>query len=279
MYRRHFIKGAISLPLLSREILPAFSAPAFAQTDWPTRNITMIVPFPAGGQADIAARPIAAALERTLQRAVVVDNRAGGAGGSVGNAAAARSAPDGYTLLMTLASLSVLPEADRLFGRQPAYEVSQLEPVARIIGDPFVLAVGSSAPWKSAQEFIADAKKRPGMIPYGSSGPYGVVHVAMEMLSAAAGIKLLHVPFRGGGPAFAALLSETVPVLALSPGIVKAHVDAGKVRILANWGAERMPSFPGVPTLKEIGYPDVEFFGWAGLFAPRGVPIGIMTRL
>src|SRR5215216_7874830 len=149
MYRRHFIKGAISLPLLSREILPAFSAPAFAQTDWPTRNITMIVPFPAGGQADIAARPIAAALERTLQRAVVVDNRAGGAGGSVGNAAAARSMPDGYTLLMTLSSLAVLPEADRLFDRPVAYEVSQFAPIARVLADPTLLAVPASAPWKT----------------------------------------------------------------------------------------------------------------------------------
>src|SRR5215217_4099020 len=136
MNRRELLKAAAAVPLAQATL----QIPASAQAPWPARNITMIVPFPAGGQADLAARPIALALDKILGRPVIVDNRAGGAGGSVGNAAAARAAPDGYTLLMTLSSLAVLPEADRLFGRQPAYEVSQLEPVARIIGDPFVLA-------------------------------------------------------------------------------------------------------------------------------------------
>ncbi len=114
---------------------------------------------------------------------MVVDNRAAGAGGSIGNAAAARAAPDGYTLLMTLSSLAVLPEADRLFGRPPAYEVSQFTPVARILADPTLLAVPASAPWKTLKDLVEDAKKRPGEIPYGSSGPYGTLHVAMEMFA------------------------------------------------------------------------------------------------
>src|ERR671933_225595 len=129
----------------------------------------MIVPFPAGGQAELAARPIAAALEKILGRPVIIDNRAGGAGGAVGNLPAARAAPGGYTPLLTLSSLAVLPEADRLFGRQPAYEVSQFTPVARVLADPTLLAVPASAPWKSVQDFVDDAKKRPGQIPYGSS--------------------------------------------------------------------------------------------------------------
>jgi len=174
-------QAAAACPLIAQ---PPFNFAAHAQSGWPERNITVIVPFPPGGQGDLAARPVAVALEKILGRSVVVDNRAGGGGGSVGNASAARAAPDGYTLLVTLSSLAVLPEADRLFGRTPAYEVSQFTPVARILADPTLLAVPASAPWKTLREFIDDAKRRPGAIPYGSSGPYGTLHVAMEMFAA-----------------------------------------------------------------------------------------------
>jgi tripartite-type tricarboxylate transporter receptor subunit TctC len=278
MKRRDVLKGAMSLPLAAVGS-SAWLAPAGAQQDWPTRAITLIVPFPPGGQADLAARPVAAALEKILGRPVVIDNRAGGGGGSVGNAAAARANPDGYTLLVTLSSLAVLPEADRLFGRQPAYEVSQLIPIARILADPTMLAIPVSAPWKTVQDLVEDAKKRPGEIPYGSSGPYGTLHIAMEMFAASAGIKLLHVPFRGTGPALTALLSKSVEALASAPGVLKPQVDDGKLRILACWGAERVASFPNVPTFKELGYPDVEFYIWAGVFSPRGLPDPIMVRL
>jgi len=259
MRRRDVLKGAMGLPLAA---VASFSWPtaAEAQEDWPNRTITLIVPFPPGGQADLAARPIAAALEKILGRPVVVDNRAGGGGGSVGNAAAARANPDGYTLLMTLSSLAVLPEADRLFGRQPAYEVSQLVPIARILADPTMLAVPVSAPWKTVPDLVEDAKKRPNEIPYGSSGPYGTLHIAMEMFAASAGIRLLHVPFRGAGPALTGLLSKSLEALASAPGVLKPQTDDGKLRILACWGAERVASFPDVPTFKELGYPDVEFF-------------------
>src|ERR1700675_1428481 len=278
MNRRELLQAAAALPL-AQATVQALASPALAQAAWPTRNITIIVPFPAGGQADLAARPVAQALERILGKSVIVDNRAGGAGGSIGNAAAARAEADGYTLLMTLSSLAVLPEADRLFDRPVAYEVSQLAPVARVLADPTLLAVPASAPWKTLQDFVDDAKKRPGEIPYGSSGPYGTLHVAMEMFAASAGIKLLHVPFRGAGPALTALLSGTVQALASAPGTLKQQVDDGKMRVLANWGAERIPSFPDLPTFKELGYRDVEFYIWAGLFAQTALPAPIMTRL
>jgi tripartite-type tricarboxylate transporter receptor subunit TctC len=272
MKRRHAIVGGLALPLVG-------AASAVAQEPWPQRSITMIVPFPAGGQADLAARPVAAALERILGRPVVVDNRGGGGGGAVGNAAAARAAPDGYTLVTTLSSLAVLPEADRLFGREPAYEVAQFTPIARILADPTLLAVPAAAPWKSLQELIDDAKQRPGLIPYGSSGPYGTLHVAMEMFAAAAGIKLQHVPYRGAAPALLGLLSGSVQALASAPGVLKPQVDAGKIRVLANWGAERVASFPDIPTFRQLGFQDVEFYIWAGLFAPRGVPEPVQARL
>jgi tripartite-type tricarboxylate transporter receptor subunit TctC len=273
MNRRELLKIAAALPLTQ------VVHPAVAQAAWPARTISMIVPFPAGGQADLAARPVALALQNILGQSVIVDNRAGGAGGSIGNAIAARAEPDGYTLLMTLSSLAVLPEADRLFDRPPAYEVSQFAPIARVLADPTLLAVPASAPWKTLQDFVDDAKKRPGQIPYGSSGPYGTLHVAMEMFATSAGIKLLHVPFRGAGPALNALLSGTVQALASAPGTLKQQVDDGKMRVLANWGAERVPSFPDLPTFKELGYKDVEFYIWAGLFAQSALPAPIMTRL
>src|SRR3954469_1667373 len=260
MDRRQLLKtmaGASAGSLIGRS--------SAAQAAWPTRSISMIVPFPPGGQADLAARPIAAALEKILGQSVVVENR-GGAGGSVGNAAVARAAPDGHTLLMTLSSLAVLPEADRLFDRPPAYEVSQLAPIARVLADPTLLAVPASAPWRSVQDLVDDAKRRPGQIPYGSSGLYGTLHVAMEMFANAAGIKLLHVPYRGAGPAVTGLLSGQVQALASAPGVLKPHVDAGSMRVLANWGGERVSSFPDLPTFKELGYPSVEFYIWAGLF-------------
>src|SRR5258707_5154469 len=185
MNRRELFKAAVALPLAQS----ALSNAAFAQAPWPTRNIPMIVPFPAGGQADLAARSVALALEKILGKPVVVDNRAGGAGGSIGNAVAARAEPDGYTLLMTLSSLAVLPEADRLFDRPVAYEVSQFAPVARVLADPTLLAGPASAPWKTLKDFVDDAKKRPREIPYGSPGPYRTPHVGTGKFPAPRRIK------------------------------------------------------------------------------------------
>ena len=274
MKRRDVLTGLAAAPFVAAALMEGASA----QQRWPTRTLTMIVPFPPGGQADLAARPVAAALEKIFGQAVVVENR-GGAGGAVGNAAVARAEPDGHTLLMTLSSLAVLPESERLFGRPPPYEVAQLAPVARVLADPTLLAVPAAAPWRTLQDLVEDAKKRPGAIPYGSSGAYGTLHVAMEMFATEAGIKLLHVPYRGAGPAVTGLLSGQIQALASAPGVLKEHVDAGTMRVLANWGAQRVPSFPDLPTFKELGYPNVEFYIWAGLFAPRGLPDATMAQL
>jgi len=275
MNRRDLLKATAASPLM----FAARPSSAMVAMGWPSHTISMIVPFPAGGQADLAARPVALALEKILGQTVIVDNRAGGAGGAIGNAAAARAEPDGYTLLMTLSSLAVLPEADRLFERTPVYEVSQFTPVARVLADPTLLAVPASAPWKTLEDFVEDAKKRPGRIPYGSSGPYGTLHVAMEMFAASADIKLQHIPFRGAAPALNAILTGTVQAVASAPGTLKQLVDDGKMRVLANWGAQRIASFPDLPTFQERGYKDVEFYIWAGLFAQAALPTPIMSRL
>jgi tripartite-type tricarboxylate transporter receptor subunit TctC len=276
MRRRDVIAGlgALSTFALTGRVAPAQPAvPA-----WPSKNLTMVVPFPAGGQADIAARPIAQYMQKTLGKAVIIDNRSG-AGGSLGNASVARAQPDGHTLLMTLSSLAVLPEADRIYERPVAYEVDQLQPVARVLADPTLFAVPAAAPWTSIQDFVADAKARPGVIPFGSSGPFGTLHVAMEMFATAAGIKLLHVPYRGAAPAISDLLSGQIQALASAPGTLKQHVDAGTLRVLANFGGERLAAFPNLPTFKELGYPDVEFYIWAGLFTPNGLPQPVTMRL
>jgi len=271
MKRRDFLTGAAALSL-------ALAAErAFAQA-YPARNVTIVVPFPPGGQADLAARPVALKLQEIFGKPVIVDNR-GGAGGAIGNAAVARAEPDGYTLLMALSSLAVLPEADRLFGRPAQYEVSQLVPVARVLADPTLLAVNAAAPWKSVQELVEDAKQRPGLIPYGSSGSYGTLHVSMEMFTANADIKLAHIPYRGAAPALTDLLSGEIKALASAPGVLKQHVDAGAIRVLANFGAQRIASFPQAATFQELGYKDVEFYIWAGLFAPAKTPEPIVKQL
>jgi tripartite-type tricarboxylate transporter receptor subunit TctC len=268
MFRRTLIGTAAFAPF----------AAAAQGTDYPTRAINMIVAFPPGGQADLAARPTAAALEKILRQPVVVQNR-GGAAGAIGNAFVARSAADGYTLLMALSSLAVIPEAEKLFGRTPPYTVEQFAPIALVNADPTMLAVPANAPWQTMEDFIAAAKARPGDIPYGSSGTYGTLHVAMEMLAASAGIRLLHVPFAGAGPAITALLSGQIQALASAPGTLTQHVRDGRVRVLGCWGRERVAAFPEVPTFVEKGFPDVEFYIWAGLFAPAGTPAPVMQRL
>jgi tripartite-type tricarboxylate transporter receptor subunit TctC len=250
---------------------------AAAQDAYPSRPITLIVPFPPGGVADIVGRPFADALSRELKSPVVIENKPG-AGGGIGMGAVAKAKPDGYTLLLALSSISILPEADKVLGRAPLYQLDQFTPIARLTADPTVLAVRADSPWKTLQDFVADARKRPGAITYGSSGNYGTMHMPMEMFAHAAGLKLLHVPFTGGGPAVIALLGGQVDALSTGPSTVLQHVKAGKVRVLASWGERRLASLPDVATLSESGY-DAVFFQWSALFAPAGTPEPVVARL
>ena len=251
---------------------------AAAQEAYPNRPISLVVPFPPGGVADLTARPVAAVLEKTLKNPVAVLNKTGAAG-AVGMQFVAASKPDGYTLLLALSSISIIPEADKIFGRAPAFTVDQFEPIALISADPTVLVVRAESPWKTAQEFIEDARKRPDQITYSSSGVYGTLHMAMELLQQAAGIKLRHVPYPGGGPAVTALLGGHVDALASGPSVVLPHIKAGKLRALAGWGDQRIAALPEAPTFKELGYPGAEFYIWAGLFAPRGTPEPVLAKL
>jgi tripartite-type tricarboxylate transporter receptor subunit TctC len=250
---------------------------AGAQSDYPSKPVTMIVPFPPGGVADITARPVAEAMGRYLQQPVIVENKAG-AGGGVGMQYVARARPDGYTVLLALSSISIIPEADKVLGRDPMFQLGQLVPIARFTADPTVLAVRADSPWKSVKDMLDAARSAPGAIPYGSSGNYGTMHVPMEMLSAASGTRMLHVPYTGAGPAVVALLGGSVDALSTGPSSVMGHVKGGKVRILASWGERRHPALPDVPTLKELGY-DAQFSQWTGLFVPAGTPEPVIARL
>ena len=263
--------------VLSASLLLTSAAWVEAQNAWPARPITMIVPFPPGGLADLVARPVAEAMARELGQPVIIDNKAG-AGGGIGMGLAARAKPDGYTVLMALSSLTVIPEADAVLGRAPMFALADLRPIARFTADPTVLAVRADSPWKTVQEFVEDVKKRPGAINYGSSGTYGTMHVPMEILSQSAGLKMTHVPFTGAGPAVVALLGGQIDAVSSGPATVLQQVKAGKLRVLAHWGGGPLGALPDVPSLKDAGY-NAEYAQWSGLFIPRDTPEPIAQRL
>lgn len=248
-----------------------------AQDRYPNRPVTIIVPFPPGGIADLTARPFSPALERVLKQPVVVQNRPGAAG-ATGAQAAAIAPPDGYTLLIALVSISSAPEVDKLFGRTPIYTRDQFVGIARLNADPPIMVVHPSIPARNLKEFIAIAKARPGEMIFSSSGLYGASHVPYEMFLHAVGLKMRHLPTTGGAPAMTAVLGGHAVTWACPPGIASPHLKAGKVKGFATWGAQRLAEFPAIPTLRESGF-DVEYYLWTGFFAPRNIPANVFTTL
>jgi tripartite-type tricarboxylate transporter receptor subunit TctC len=250
---------------------------ASAQDTYPSKAITMINPFPPGGVADVVGRPLASVMEKSLKQPVVMVNKTG-AGGAVGMAAVAKAPGDGYTILMGLSSISIFPVSDRINGKQPSYELKDFAPIALVTADPTVLVVRSDGPYKTLKDFVDAAKANPGKINYSSSGVYGTLHVSMEIFANAAGIKLFHVPYQGGGPAVTALLGGQVEALASGPAAAIGQIKGGKMRALASWSTERLALLPEIPTFKELGY-DAEFYIWTGVFAPASTPAPIVNRL
>ena len=264
--------------LLIASILLAAAAVAGAAEDtYPNKPIQLVVPFPPGGVADITGRPLAHEMSKLLKQPIVIVNKSG-AGGAIGMATVAKGRTDGYTLLMALSSVSIIPVADRLQGRTPSYELKELAPIALISADPTVLVVRADGPYKSVKDFVAAAKASPGKINYSSSGVYGTLHVAMEIFADAAGIKLYHIPYQGGGPAVTALMGGQVEALASGPSAAMGQIKAGRMRAIAVWGDKRLTSMPDVPSMKELGY-NATFYIWSGLFAPVGVPAPIVKKL
>ena len=271
--RRHLVLRGLTAGLLT-----ATSAwPALAQEDYPSRPITLLVPFPPGGVADTVGRPVAEAMGRYLKQSVIVENK-GGAGGGIGMAQVAKSKADGYTVLMALSSLVVLPEADKVLKRAPMFQLDQLKPIARFSADPTVLVVKADSPWKTYAEFIAFVKANPAKVSFGSSGNYGTMHVPMEQLKAATSSFMLHVPYTGAGPAVLALLAGQIEALSTGPASVVQQIKAGRLRALAHWGDGRLAAMPDVPSLKELGVP-ISYAQWSGMFVPANTPPAVVEKL
>ena len=263
--------------LLGLAMLALMTAPAPAQ-DFPTKPVTFIVPFPPGGLIDFTARPVASALERVWKQPMVVSNRPGASGG-VGMIAGANARPDGYTLLFTHPSISTIPAADVIFGRPPSFDKSQFLPLALIVADPLVVAVRADSPWKTFEDFAAAARQAPGTLAYASSGAYGAIHVPSEMLAHAAGIKLKHVAYTGGGPMMTALMGGHVQTILVNPAVVAPQIKSGELRALLITGAKRVAIMPDVRTVFDLGYKDAEFYLWCGLFGPAKLPGPIAEKV
>lgn len=272
------IRVALARAGFAVALLGAIAGAAAADEPYPVRPVTLVVPFPPGGIADLTARPLAVALERVVKQPVVVTNKAG-AGGAVGMQSVAVAKPDGYTLMIGLVSISTIPEVDALFGRPPTYTRDQFVGIARLNADPPVLVVAADRPWKTVKDVVDEVRAKPNEVTFTSSGLYGASHVPMEMLlGAAGGLKMRHLITTGGAPATTAVLGGHAAMWASPPALALPHVKAGKLRMLATWGATRLPAYPEVPTLKELGY-DLEYYLWAGLFAPRGTPASAIKLL
>jgi tripartite-type tricarboxylate transporter receptor subunit TctC len=263
--------------LVSLAVLAFGALPTLAQDEYPSHPITMLVPFPPGGVADAVGRPVAEAMGRALKQSVIVENK-GGAGGGIGMAQVAKSKADGYSLLMALSSVVVLPEADKVLRRNPMFTLEQLKPIARFTADPTVLVVRADSPWKTYAEFMAAVKAKPGTMTFGSSGNYGTMHVPMEQLKIATNSFMLHVPYTGAGPAVLAVLAGQVDAVSTGPSSVVQQIRAGKMRALAHWGEGRLAALPDVPSLRELGVP-ISYSQWAGLFVPASTPELVVTRL
>jgi len=255
-------------------LLAACASGAFAQA-YPTRPITMIVPYAAGGSADVVARPVAAEMGKVLGENVVVELRPG-AGGNIGAEHVARSArADGYTILMASLSLATNVSLMKL-GFDPRKDLTAIGGIATF---PNVLLVSSQDPARTLQDIVARARQEPARLTYGSSGPGTSSHLAGELLGAAANIQLVHVPYKGSGAVYPDLIARRVTMLFDLAGSASGHIKGGQVKPLAMTGARRAQALPEVPTFIESGFPGFEFGAWLGLFAPSETPKQIVGRL
>lgn len=246
---------------------------AAAQTDWPTKLVRAIVPFPAGGATDSLARSFAEALSRELGQTFLIENRSGAAG-AIGTDAVAKAAPDGYTILITPANpLTIVP----YLRKQLPYAREDLVPVARIGTYVAALGVRPTLPVHTVAELVALAKAQPGKISYATSGYGGGAHIRLEALKLAAGIDMVNVPYKGGSEELTDLLSGNVD--AMTENIIFAQAKVGKVRLLAMVSDQRHPDFPDVPTIAEAGYPEMNLPLSFAVFVPKGTPRAIIDRL
>ena len=263
--RRHFIALAAAT---------ALATPALAQ-DYPNKPITLVVPTATGGTTDLSARMLAQAIAPVLGQSMVVDNKGGG-NGAIAASIVKRATPDGYTLLLQYSGYHVIsPHLTKV----KQWEQGDFQPVANVISAPQIIVVRESLPVKTLPELIAYAKANPGKLNYASSGNGSLQHVTGAMLEQQGGIKMVHVPYKGTGPALQDLLGGQVDLTFGTAPPFMPHIQGGKLRVLAVTGKQRLPSLPDVPTTAEAGYPKVDATSWFALFAPAGVPKAIVDKL
>jgi tripartite-type tricarboxylate transporter receptor subunit TctC len=261
--------------LLAAALVLAGHAGAWAEKAYPDRPIRLVVPFAAGGGQDLFARTLLPRLGEVLGKPVVVDNR-GGAAGNIGAAAVAGAAPDGYTLLLGTAATHGMNQA--LFKQMPFDANSSFEPVALIAEVPLVLVTNPVVPARDVKELVAYLRAEPGKSAYGSSGTGAPLHLAGELFKKAADVQILHVPYKGSGPAVVDLVAGRTVMMFDTFAATNAHVKAGSLRRLAVASPRRSRAAPELPTLREQGYA-VEAYSWSGIFAPAGTPRPIVDKL
>jgi hypothetical protein len=247
-----------------------------AAADYPLKPLRMIITYPPGGNTDAVGRPVAARLSEVLGQQVLIDNR-GGAGGTLGTHVAAQATPDGYTMLMgTSASMSINPALQPKLPYDPNRDFA---PVTMLVINPQVLVVHPSSPFRSVKELIAHAKSNPGKLNYASPGIGSPNHLGTELFQSMANIEMVHVAYRGGGPASADLIAGQVQLMFSSMPAMMAHARAGRLRALAVGSGTRSPAAPELPTVAEAGVPGFEYLTWYGIFLPAKSPVRTITIL
>lgn len=276
MISRRAIAAAVLAAGLAGAFSHAFIGSAVAQEAYPSRTITMIVPFPAGGTTDILGRLVAEALSQKLGQQVVVENR-GGAGGNIGSAAAAQAEPDGYTLLVGTVGTHAINQS--LYSSMPFDPIEDFVALSRIATVPNILVANPQQPFSTVQELIAHAKANPGAVEYASSGNGTSIHLSGELFKTKAGVDMLHVPYKGSAPALTDLLGNQIAIMFDNLPSAIQHVRAGSLRAIAVTSSERAEELPDVPTISEAGLDGYEATSWFGVFVTAGTPAPIVETL
>jgi tripartite-type tricarboxylate transporter receptor subunit TctC len=265
------------LPLIFGLVgLVAACGAAMAQPAFPSKPITLVVPFPPGGALDIVARALAEEMRKPLGQPVIVDNRAG-AGGTLGSGLVARAAPDGYTIL--LGSVATHAIAPGLYPKLTYDALKDFAPITQVTASPLLVVSSAKLNAATLPELIAVVRAQPGKLNFASTGNGTAVHLAGEMLKSNARLDALHVPYKGGAEAMTALISGEASFMVVNVELVLPQVRGGKARALAVTGSRRLTALPDVPTLREAGFPGAEVSTWFGLFAPAGTPKDVVDRL
>lgn len=245
---------------------------------YPTKPITLVVPFPPGGGTDTIGRPLASVAHQHLGQPMVVINKAGG-GGAVGSQFVANAKPDGYTVLHAINTVSEIPQIDELLGRPVSFRKEQFTPIGQVAVSPFAIMVNAESRWKTFKDFVEEARQKPDEFQYASAGVYSTTHIMWELILRAAGLRVRHMPTTGGGPIMMAVLGKHVDIShCVMPAVCAPQLEAKKIRLLAVTTDKRLPNYPDVPTLKELGY-DVTHAIWHALMVPVGTRPDVTAKL